>query len=130
MSALWCVHLREIPLYAILNYFKGNFSTPLKRNVQYFHPPSSRSSKNFDPLTCRPPPYCWVKNDQPLIDCLIGERYMSQYQRFTISAIIDYSIASGRERQRLMDVKAGKQWTTCFRFLFLVISTSRHGSVI
>ena len=33
----------------ILNCFKENFSTPLKKNVQFVHPPSRRSSKNVDP---------------------------------------------------------------------------------
>ena len=32
------------------------FSTPLKQDSKYFWPP----------LTFRPPPYCWIKNDQPL----------------------------------------------------------------
>ena len=33
----------------ILNYSKRNSSTPLKRNVQFFHPPSSRTAKISDP---------------------------------------------------------------------------------
>ena len=50
----------------ILNYFKGNFSTPLKRSVNFFHPTEAGLQKILTPLTCRPTPYCWVKNDQPL----------------------------------------------------------------
>ena len=45
---------------------KATLSTPLIRNVLFFHPPSSRSSKTVDPLICRPSLYYWVKNDQPL----------------------------------------------------------------
>jgi hypothetical protein len=33
----------------ILNYFKGNFSTPLKRNVQFFHPPQAGLQKMLTP---------------------------------------------------------------------------------
>ena len=46
--------------------FQREFFNPLKRTVQFFHPPSSRSSKILTPLPVDHPPYCWVKNDQPL----------------------------------------------------------------
>ena len=46
---------------------KETFHPPLKKNVQFFHPPSSKSSKAFDPPHMSTTPYCWVKNDQPLI---------------------------------------------------------------
>ena len=42
------------------------FLTPFKSNIQFFHPPSSRSSKYFDPPHLSTNPYCWIKNDQPL----------------------------------------------------------------
>ena len=45
--------------------FQREFFNPLKRNVQFFHPPKAGLQKVLTLLTCRPPPYCWVKNDQP-----------------------------------------------------------------
>ena len=46
--------------------FKRKFFNPPQKECTIFSSPSSRYSKIFDPLTCRPPPYCWVKNDLPL----------------------------------------------------------------
>ena len=49
---------------------------PLRRNIQFFQPSSGRSSKFLTPLTSRPPPYCWVKNDQPLSSMKMTKRAM------------------------------------------------------
>ena len=50
----------------MFNYFKENFSTPLKRNVEFFHPHSNRSSNILTPLTSRPPPTAGLKMTKPL----------------------------------------------------------------
>ena len=47
--------------------FQRGFLTPLKRNVHFFIPTQAGLQKFVTPLTCRPPPYCWLKNNQPLI---------------------------------------------------------------
>ena len=62
------------------NVKSENILTPFKRNLLFWiiskgisqplskemYLPWSRSSTNFYPLTCQPPPYCCIKNDQPL----------------------------------------------------------------
>ena len=75
--------------YTILNHFKGNFSTPLKKNVQFFHPPQAGIQKILTPLTCRPPPYCWVKNDLPLKS---KDIWLSSWLRYFQPAFLDSKI--------------------------------------
>ena len=46
--------------------FQVEFFNPLRRNVQFFHPPQAGLQKNFDPPHLSTTPYSWVKSDQPL----------------------------------------------------------------
>ena len=47
--------------------FQREFFNPLKKNVQFSINPQAGLQEILTPLTCWPPPYCWVKNDQPKI---------------------------------------------------------------
>ena len=46
------------------------------------------------PLTCRPPPYCWVKNDQLLMSSLFGLPSLN----FWSTALTNLSLTSGIRR--------------------------------
>ena len=68
--------------------FQSEFFNPLKRNVQFFHPPSSRSSKNFDPLTCRPPPTAWLKITNPLSKISYNNRFFQSCVSVMVATLV------------------------------------------
>ena len=56
---------KQIMLSTLHNEKMEKLFNPLKRDLQFLQPPSSRSSILTPHLS--PSPYCWIKNDQPLI---------------------------------------------------------------
>ena len=45
---------------------EGIFQPPSEEIYNFFNPPQAGLPKFLIPLNTRPPPYCWVKNDQLL----------------------------------------------------------------
>ena len=69
------IKCEEPPQYqAMMEFFN-----PIRRCLQFFQPPSVRSSKIFESLTSRPPPYCWFEIEQPLrISCNNRSKFSSK----------------------------------------------------
>ena len=44
---------------------KEFFTPPQKKYKKFSTPPQAGLQIFSTPLTSRPPPYCWIKNDQP-----------------------------------------------------------------
>ena len=63
-------------------YQREFFNPPQKKCRIFSSPPQAGLQNILTPLTSRPPPYCWVKNDQPLIGN-IEDLQIKSFTRFT-----------------------------------------------